>query len=302
MTEGHTVLVSKIIRFVCTDWMRRVLERPVLIPLLNAGFYKGWRLIHGGAFAGDLNGVKMVFYDPGGPEGYWTSFFTRQWYEHSVMNRLAQIAKQYDTPVFVDVGAHYGYHTVYMSKLGGPSGKVYAFEPNKEYFKVLSINARLNKLQNAVLQSVALSDKNGPVVLETSRRMKARGFLREKRKMRTLMSPASEGEACTAITFDEMAQASDISPDIVKIDVHGAEGNVISGMKKTLRHGVSHLFCELHGEMSDGYCVRDVVSAMQDAGMEIFEFRGFRGRDGRLVAISQDLFSNPHDRMIYARN
>jgi FkbM family methyltransferase len=60
------------------------------------------------------------------------------------------------------------------------------------------------------------------------------------------------------VPFDDLADALGVQRDIVKIDVHGAEGNVISGMTETLRKHVSALCCELHDEMTDGFSANPV--------------------------------------------
>jgi hypothetical protein len=53
--------------------------------------------------------------------------------------------------------------------------------------------------------------------------------------------------------------------------------------------------------MCNGYNAKDIVEMLQDAGMETLEFRGFRTPNGRFTKIPKDLFSLPHDRMIYAK-
>ena len=57
---------------------------------------------------------------------------------------------------------------------------------------------------------------------------------------------ASDGGNVRVMPFDDVCEEQGIRPDVVKIDVFGAEGDVLRGMKKALRNGVSHLFCELH--------------------------------------------------------
>jgi FkbM family methyltransferase len=262
----------------------------------------GWRRIHRDIYQVNLDGIRFRFWDPGGPEGYWKYFFYNTFfrgtlYEHSVVLHLRQAAKGFDSPTFVDAGAHYGYFSVCMSILGGPTSKVYSLEPNGEYFKILSANVALNKLRNVALHRIALADHIGMVTLGYSKYSPT--LSREKRKMEYSEDPA--GERIVAVPFDSVAQSEGVSPNIVKIDVRGAEGNVVAGMKKSLRK-VSHLYCELHQEMlSYGYHPKDIVGILEDSGLETFEFRGFRRENARLTKISGELLSNPEGRMIYAR-
>lgn len=251
-------------------------------------------------FNGEINGVRMVFYDPGGgPENYWASFYSKdRFYEHSVMVHMKHIASACVRPTFIDVGAHYGYYTVYMSKLKEKSSRVLSFEPSSEYFRVLSLNVKLNQAHNVSLHELALSDRKGEIVLETSSKFRANRY-QGKRKMKRVTEVSGLQHHATAIPFDDLSVG--FSPYIIKVDVHGAEGNVIRGMRKTLERGVGHLYCELHEEMCDGYTARDVANTLQKAGMEVFEFQGFRRQHGRIIELSEDLLSSPENRMIYAR-
>ena len=270
--------------------LKLILNRPIILKI----FYANWKLLHGNIFNGDINGANIQFYDPYiRSEPYGIHLLTGRLYEHSVIMHLKNVRKDFESPIFLDVGAHYGYYTVFMSKLGGPSGKVLSFEPNTEYFKILSTNVNINKLQNVILYRVALSDQKGRATFETSRRI---------RTIRTLgVSINHPDKSVSTITFDELAQTTKVSPDIVKIDVHGAEGNVITGMKRTLKKNISHLYCELHDNMIEGYTARNIVDTLQDAGLETFEFRGFRTQKGKFIEIHPDLFSSPSKRMIYAK-
>ena len=217
-------------------------------------------------------------------------------YEHSVVVHLKEVASEFDSPTFVDAGAHYGYFTVYMSLLGGSSGKVCSFEPNGKSFKTLAENVALNNLKNVTLHRSALADQRGVVTLGQSKFLPS--FSSEQRRMEYSDDPTRE--RIEAIQFDDIADIEGISADIVKIDVRGAEGNVVAGMRKSLRN-VSHIYCELHEEMYwYGYEPKDIIGALQDRGFETFEFREFRTQTGRLDEISDDLLSNPHGRMIYA--
>ena len=289
-----------------------IIKRTLGTSFVRRFFYIILRLIRKDIIEGNLNGVRLIFYNPRdphllnlSPETYGASPFIKPYYEHSVIMHLGQIVKQYTSPTFLDVGAHYGYFTIYMSKLGGASSKVFSFEPNSEYYEILSTNVRLNKLQNVFLHKLALSDKNGTITMETSQRFRSIGFQQSRRKMK-LLGPldSSSEEPVRAVPFDELAETLGISPNIVKIDVHGAEGNVVTGMKNTLRKHVDHLYCEVHNELTNGYTARDIVKVLQDAGMETFEFRRFRTQNGKFTKIPEDLFlesKKERNRMIYAR-
>jgi len=61
---------------------------------------------------------------------------------------LRAIVKEGDT--VVDVGAHIGTFAVPLAKAAGPSGVVYAFEPQRMVFQLLTGNVALNSLSNVL--------------------------------------------------------------------------------------------------------------------------------------------------------
>lgn len=58
----------------------------------------------------------------------------------------------------LDIGAHIGYYTLLAAKRVGSSGKVYAFEPNKENIALLSRNVKINGFKNVILVEKAVAD------------------------------------------------------------------------------------------------------------------------------------------------
>ena len=61
----------------------------------------------------------------------------------------------------IDTGANIGYHSILMSELVGPSGRVYAFEPDPHTFGYLQRNMAANNCTNVELISKAVSDQSG---------------------------------------------------------------------------------------------------------------------------------------------
>ena len=69
----------------------------------------------------------------------------------------------------IDVGAHTGDTTVPLAIAAGPAGCVLALEPNPYVFKVLEVNASLNRDQtNIVPRSFAATEQDGQFVFHYS--------------------------------------------------------------------------------------------------------------------------------------
>src|SRR5580693_9157669 len=67
-------------------------------------------------------------------------------------------ARQFVQPgmTVLDIGAHHGFYTLLFSRLAGPSGKVFAFEPSPRERKALLRHVSLNRCKNVRVQALAL--------------------------------------------------------------------------------------------------------------------------------------------------
>ncbi len=119
--------------------------------------------------------------------------------------------------VVFDVGANVGLHTAYLSRLVGPEGKVFAFEPNPALKQGLSRTCK--SLGNAHLFSLALSNECGqrPLYVPADHTMAS---LRK-------WQPAAEIQ-CKVSTLDSLNLPQ---PSFIKCDVEGAELNVFQGAR-----------------------------------------------------------------------
>jgi FkbM family methyltransferase len=130
--------------------------------------------------------------------------------------------------VVIDVGANIGYFSLLASTLVGPLGEVHAFEPDPVNCGLLKKNVRMNRASNIKVVQGALSNNDDPVPL----------FLNSDNKGDHRIWEAS-GESRTKITvkattLDRYLEENALTPSFIKIDVQGAEGQVLEGMKETL--------------------------------------------------------------------
>ena len=146
--------------------------------------------------------------------------------------------------IVYDVGANVGFHTVIAARLVGPSGCVVSFEPLASNARQVEYNARLNGLTHVIVRCEALGATNG----------EARFLVSAERTLGKLASSDSTvsgkiGEIMVPVwrLDDLLAQGGMPRPDLIKIDVEGAECDVLAGAAKTLRTSRPILMIELHG-------------------------------------------------------
>jgi FkbM family methyltransferase len=138
--------------------------------------------------------------------------------------------------VALDVGAHVGEVTLAMSRFVGPSGRVHAFEPTQATFEKLEQVVRLSGRTNVVLTRAAVRESDGTAEL----RVYDEGFA----SWNTLADrPLGQGvdvkpvrtESVPATTLDSYCDRAGLSRiDFLKIDVEGAEYQVLLGARRLL--------------------------------------------------------------------
>lgn len=133
-----------------------------------------------------------------------------------------------ENSVFYDVGANFGYYSL-LAKEIIKTGEVHSFEPAPEIFKLLEKN--LSKEQNVILNQMALSNE----------KKKTDFFYHKNHSGGSTLDVAITKHDfdflkinIQAITLDDYF-SNHLAPDFLKIDVEGAESQVIEGGIKTLK-------------------------------------------------------------------
>jgi FkbM family methyltransferase len=150
-------------------------------------------------------------------------------YEIPIQHIFTEYLKAGD--VFYDVGANVGFFSIIAAKLVGDNGQVYAFEPGSSNAVAVRHNAQLNNFNHIEVIEKAVSDKSGAGQL----------LLAKYSGGHTLATadapPDLAGEVTVdLISIDDLiAQKQIAPPNFVKVDVEGAELNVLKGMKETIK-------------------------------------------------------------------
>jgi FkbM family methyltransferase len=148
----------------------------------------------------------------------------------------------------VDVGAHIGYSTLLMARCVGPQGRILAFEPLAQNYKLLVENIGLNGHTNICAQNLALMAQPGRIELRSA----TPGAMTWVASTRLDPSTAVETQTVEGVTLDDYVQRQRIGKvDFVKMDVEGAEGDVLAGMTTVLKRDKPTLLIELHGVGGD---------------------------------------------------
>lgn len=185
--------------------------------------------------AGPLRGMQWI--PESMPHGAWLGCLERRQLE-AFVSRLERGMTVWD------VGANVGLYSLPSARAVGPDGAVYAFEPVARNVTYLRRHAALNALENIHVVQAAVGDRTRTV------RMAPGASPSEARV-------AGDGKwEVAAVALDEWRRESGSPlPDLMKIDVEGAEDAVLAGSMETLRAAPSvTVFLSLHGETQRAAC------------------------------------------------
>jgi FkbM family methyltransferase len=162
--------------------------------------------------------------------------------------------------VVVDVGANAGVFSTVVGTWIGPTGRLLAIEPNPRVVGRLRRNLRQNDLSDrATVVETALSNRAGTALLAVGTNT----------TIASIVDPVSAGPAPTMIevpmqTLDDVTRQVGLAwADLLKIDVEGAEQEVLDGSSSFLTRCRRVVI-----EISSDTDVPVAVDRFRDAGFE----------------------------------
>lgn len=155
--------------------------------------------------------------------------------------------------VFFDIGANIGFYTILASRLVGPGGTVCAFEPVMRNLAFLYRHIKTARCENVAIIPAACSDRLGISRFEFGENA-AVGHLSSIGGRSAALTFRSEALVPT-ITVDAFVAASGLRPDVMKIDVEGAEYELLLGARGTIKELRPVIFLSTHSGQLRQQCL-----------------------------------------------
>lgn len=164
--------------------------------------------------------------------------------DKNIISKLLSRIKLGD--IYWDIGASIGLYSVLLAKAIGENGMVVAFEPEERSFIRLKQNIEINELHNIYPLQIALGKENKKEKLMISKQFSS--GTHSVFNVSNVKEKEVDYEIINISTGDKLRTDKGLQvPSVVKIDVEGAEEDVIVGLEKTLKNDKCHtVVCEVH--------------------------------------------------------
>lgn len=146
--------------------------------------------------------------------------------KHTYEPHVTRVISRYLHPgaVVLDIGANIGYYTLLAAAAVGETGQVIAFEPSTDNCALLAQSVARNYFHNVTIYCQAAADRNCRVAFGMD---DSNGGI-------SVTEPLIPTESVEAVVLDTVLQDGP-RVDLVKMDIEGAEGLALRGMKEYLR-------------------------------------------------------------------
>lgn len=242
----------------------RVFREEGLTRLVRKGTRHGWRSVR------SVPGFLRLRYSYGAPAG--PAWRAATHWEYPVIGDLFREIDPGET--FYDLGAHTGLYTGIVGSYLD-DGNVVAFEPYDEYADMLEDYLEENGVTAAVYRC-AISASDGDS-----------GYSPDSRSLTEGTQTGAGDGTVRRVNGDALIEREGLpAPDVMKIDVAGAELDVLEGLKGTLAGPQCRLiYCEVHlpRNESDEHDHGQSISYYDDSVADLHEMLEELGYDMRII-------------------
>ena len=161
-----------------------------------------------------------------------------------------------------DAGAYSGATTCLLASLVGPTGKVYAFEPDDLNYAYLEKNIAHHGITNVIPVRKALSGTSGTATFFMDGTMASgiRDFV--------VYSDEKHSKQVPTISMEDACKEFGSVPTFVKMDIEGAELSFIQGAKDFLREHPVHFAIESYHRVDGDYTYKKLDPIFEEIGYE----------------------------------
>ena len=177
-----------------------------------------------------------------------------------------------DKLVVFDVGAHIGLYSIPAGKVIKKDGEVYAFEPSTANCRYLRKHIEYNNCRNISVQPFLVGERNQTnVEFFENKIADAMNSLIPGKNLEKYQKVLK-----SQISLDDFCHRENIFPQVIKIDVEGAELRVLKGAEKMLKKQHPPIFLRVHPKrlVLLNEMINDLKQLIISLGYSIYDSEG----------------------------
>ena len=254
---------------------------------------------------GNLSGISLYLTDGYALAAYENGNIDSQIFSDPLINDSSK------NLVMFDVGAFMGADSFVFAKKMGKRGRVISFEPNAYNLNRLFLNLSHNPSLHGKVDILpyALGDMRGKIRMNISANID-NGHSSTSRishahsKIDNSLLPEGFFEAdVDVITLDEFVEKNNIIPDIIKVDIEGAEHLMLAGSIKTIAKYKPIIYMEIHSEYCAVTCYKIfsdlnyAISIIHEEKDNRIMIKAIPEDNNKKVVVMSEVISNINDRI-----
>lgn len=187
----------------------------------------------------------------------------------------------------MDIGAHLGLFSISMARWVGPSGRVYSFEPTTLSRQVLTKVVRLNGFEKIiVVRSEAVTRKSGTATFFDT------GIVASNANSLVRTNRSHHSITVNAVSLDDFVIGQQLSVNCLKIDVEGAEIDLMQGAHQTFKKFRPAAILSIHpfAIKEAGQSLSDMWAMLQDFKMSVQLLEGYGDKGSESILMTEESF------------
>ncbi len=175
----------------------------------------------------------------------------------------------YRNNIVVDVGAHYGYFSLFAAKNSGKNSRIIAIEPANKNFNILNKNIETSKLKNITSINVAVSDTAGKMdIFQGSNDTNFSLFSDERNAL-----SSSNFKKIEVMTISDIFQFYQLEYiNFLKLDCEGSEFLIIKNTDPQILDKINIISMEFHDLSNSDFTGNGLVEELEAKGFKIVKY------------------------------
>ena len=174
----------------------------------------------------------------------------------------------YTKSTIIDIGAHYGYFSIFASKNLDKDSKIISIEPSSTNFNQLNRNFKDCKTSNINTFNIAIGGEQGEVKLYKSKSVNHSVF-----KDYALLKRNLEYEDVEMNTLENLIKDNNLDKiDFLKMDCEGAEYSILENTPKNIFNKITTISLEFHDLKDKGFTAQKILDILKENKFKIVKY------------------------------